>query len=154
MDSRACPGWVLVGEFSLRPIEQRGLDLPPRERRFAVAGCEFRVLQFFQRLAIHAVVVGRDVPAADAADVVQRVCGEDGDSLSVRLAQCDGRHGRIGEILASAGWVHLHLVRFSKWIHRHRALAHEPAEVEHMLLRLRRAERDLRWLSSSGCSDV
>jgi len=113
-------------KFFLRPIEQRGLDLQPRERRFAVAGCEFgvllprhfrqrsvhlrhhifgdeahllarhcfrsarraevvvvhvaaravrhqrdewrivvlRVLQSFQRLAIHAVVVRRDVLAA------------------------------------------------------------------------------------------
>jgi len=42
-------------KFFLRPIEQRGLDLQPRERRFAVAGCEFGVLlpRHFRQRSVH-----------------------------------------------------------------------------------------------------
>ena len=52
--------------------------------------------QTLQTLAVHAVVVGRNVTVSHAAHVVQRIAGVHGDRPAIGLAHGEDRHHRIG----------------------------------------------------------
>ena len=100
------------------------------------------VQKTFQPLAIHAVVVGRDVARPHTSHVVQRIGREHGDRPSAGLAHGQDRHGRIGrpgwfdQVRAASPRVHFHLVNAAERIGRHRARLEEPAAVEHVLRRM------------------
>ena len=104
-----------------------------------------------QRVAEHAEVVGRDVARADAADVVQRVGGEDGDRPAVRArarrgtrpSDRSGRPARPGSGCRRGGFIFT-LSMLAERIGGHRARLHVPAAVEDVLGRLGRAQADLR----------
>ena len=107
----------------------------------------FGAERFFDRLAVIAEVVGRDVGLTDAADVVERVGGKQRNDGTAGFAQDEkgdtgiDRTGRLDEIVGSGTGVHLYFfIAPAERIHRHSALFEKPAAIKNVVGHLDAAE--------------
>jgi len=115
------------------------------QRRILLVAAE----QPFEPVAVHAVVVGRDIALGHAAHVMERIGRVDGDRPPVRLAHDQDRHrgigwpGRLDEVLAALARVGLHLIDAAERVGPRCTRLHKPAPVEHVLRRLSGQARQL-----------